>query len=50
MPEKGDRSLYAEFALVLIANMYMSLYNRLRLDIKHENVVIAVEEKQTKSA
>ncbi|WP_419804166.1 hypothetical protein [Terriglobus sp.] len=36
----------AEFALVLIANMYMSLYNRLRLDIKHENVTIAVEEKQ----
>ena len=40
----------AEFALVLIANMYMSLYNRLRLDIKHENVAIAVEEKQTNSA
>ncbi len=36
----------AEFALVLIANMYMSLYNRLRLDIKHENVAIAVEETQ----
>ncbi|GAA3770131.1 hypothetical protein [Terriglobus aquaticus] len=36
----------AEFALVLVANGYMSLYNRLRLDIKHENVVIAVEEKQ----
>ncbi len=36
----------AEFALVLLANMYMSLYNRLRLDIKHENVAIAVEEKQ----
>lgn len=37
----------AEFALVLVANAYMSLYNRLRLDIKHENVVIAAEEKQT---
>ncbi len=36
----------AEFALVFLANMYMSLYNRLRLDIKHENVAIAVEEKQ----
>ena len=36
----------AEFALVLVANMYMSLYNRLRLDIKHENVAIAVEETQ----
>lgn len=40
----------AEFALVLVANIYMSLYNRLRLDIKHENVVIAVEEKQAKAA
>ena len=36
----------AEFALVFLANMYMSLYNRLRLDIKHENVAIAVEETQ----
>ena len=36
----------AEFALVLISNIYMSFYNRLRLDIKHENVTIAVEEKQ----
>ncbi len=36
----------AEFALVLVANMYMSFYNRLRLDIKHENVAIAVEETQ----
>ncbi|HEY0795619.1 MAG TPA: hypothetical protein VGD64_07540 [Acidisarcina sp.] len=31
----------AEFALVWIANAYMSTFNRLRLDIKHENVVIA---------
>jgi hypothetical protein len=36
----------AEFALVYTANMYMSLYNRLKLDIKHENVTIAVEQKQ----
>lgn len=36
----------ALFALVFVANMYMSLYNRLRLDIKHENVEIAVEEKK----
>lgn len=36
----------AEFALVFVANFYMSLYNRLRLDIKHENVAIAVEEAQ----
>ena len=40
--------LLAEFALVYIANFYMSLFNRLRLDIKHENVVIAVD--QTKVA
>ena len=36
--------LVAWFALVWVANFYMSLYNRLRLDIKHENVVIAVEQ------
>lgn len=36
----------AEFALVYVANFYMSAYNRLRLDIKHENVSIAVEEAQ----
>ncbi|MEK6397673.1 MAG: hypothetical protein V4734_06280 [Terriglobus sp.] len=36
----------AEFALVFVANVYMSMYNRLRLDIKHENVSIAVEEAQ----
>lgn len=34
----------AWFALVWIANFYMSLYNRLRLDIKHENVAIAAEQ------
>ncbi len=38
--------ILAEFALVYAANFYMSLYNRLRLDIKHENVSIAVEEAQ----
>ena len=32
------------FALVWVANVYMNLYNRLRLDIKHENVSIAVEQ------
>ena len=36
----------AEFALVWIANIYMSGYNRLRLDIKAENLSIA---EQTKS-
>jgi hypothetical protein len=35
--------LIAWFALVWIANVYMSVFNRLRLEIKHENVVIATE-------
>ena len=33
------------FALVWIANVYMSLFNRLRLDIKHENVTIEAKQK-----
>ena len=32
------------FALVWLANHYMSIYNRLRLDIKHEQVEIKAEE------
>jgi hypothetical protein len=32
--------LVAWFALVWVANCYMGLFNRLRLDIKHENVEI----------
>jgi hypothetical protein len=36
--------LLAEFALVWIANIYMSSFNRLRLDIKRENVTIAKEQ------
>jgi len=36
--------LIAWFALVWVANIYMSFFNRLRLDIKHENVAIAVEQ------
>ena len=35
--------ILAWFGTVYVANFYMSLYNRLRLDIKHENVEIAVE-------
>lgn len=38
------------FALVWIANVYMSLFNRLRLDIKHENVTIAVEQSELPDA
>jgi len=34
----------AFFSLVWIANQYMSVYNRLRLDIKHEQVEIKAEE------
>jgi hypothetical protein len=36
----------AFFALVGVANMYMSLFGRLRVDIKHERVEIAVKEEQ----
>jgi hypothetical protein len=32
------------FSLVWIANQYMSIYNRLRLDIKHEKVEIQADE------
>jgi hypothetical protein len=31
----------SEFALVWIANIYMGVFNRLRLEIKHENLAIA---------
>jgi hypothetical protein len=34
----------AWFALVWVANIYMSAFNRLRLEIKHENVAIATDE------
>ena len=36
--------LIAWFALIWIANIYISFFNRLRLDIKHENVEIAVDQ------
>jgi hypothetical protein len=36
--------LVSWFALVWVANVYMSGFNRLRLEIKHENVVIATEQ------
>jgi hypothetical protein len=36
----------ALFALVWVANQYMSVYNRLRLDIKHEHLEIQAEEKK----
>lgn len=40
--------LISGFALVWVANMYMSLFGRLRLDIKHEGVEIATKQKQLK--
>ena len=36
--------LISWFALVWIANVYMSVFNRLRLEIKHENVTIATDQ------
>jgi hypothetical protein len=36
----------SEFSLVWIANIYMSVFNRLRLEIKHENLAIAEEAKR----
>jgi hypothetical protein len=36
--------LISWFALVWVANIYMSFFNRLRLDIKHENVNIATDQ------
>jgi hypothetical protein len=36
--------LISWFALVWVANVYMSGFNRLRLEIKRENVVIAAEQ------
>jgi hypothetical protein len=37
--------LISEFALVWVANVYMSAYNRLRLEIKAENLSIAEQAK-----
>lgn len=37
------------FSIVWLANQYMSIYNRLRLDIKHEQVEIKAEERRVVS-
>jgi len=37
--------LMSLFALVWVANVYMNIYSRVRLDIKRERVEIAVQEK-----
>lgn len=39
-------ALLAWFTLVWVANVYMSLFGRLRLDIKREHVEIKAEEKE----
>ncbi len=41
-------ALLAWFALVWMANVYMSLFGRLRLDIKRERVEIKLEEQEAK--
>jgi hypothetical protein len=38
--------LVAFFSLVWVANLHMSIYNHLRLDIKHEQVEIRAVEKE----
>jgi hypothetical protein len=38
--------LVAFFALVWVANQYMSIDNRLHLDIRHEQVEIKADEKK----
>lgn len=44
---RGWRGYFvAWFALVWIANQYMSIYNRLRLDIKHERLEIQAQQEE----
>jgi len=42
--------LMSFFALVWVANVYMNIYARIRLDIKREKVEIAAQEKQSEAA
>ena len=41
--------LVAEFALVWVANVYMGVFNRLRLDIKSENILIQEQAKSVEA-
>lgn len=41
--------LVSFFSLVWIANQYMSIYDRLRLDIKHEHIAINADQQQLPS-
>jgi hypothetical protein len=43
-------AILAWFTLVWIANVYMSLFGRLRLDIKREHVEIKLEERESERA
>jgi hypothetical protein len=40
--------MIAGFSLVWIANIYMSLYNRVRLELKKENTEIGIKEEEKK--
>ena len=42
--------LLAGFALVWVANIYMSLYAFIRIDIKKERIITKMEEKKAKQA
>jgi hypothetical protein len=37
------------YSLVWVANQYISIYDRLRLDIKHEHISISTQQQQVKS-
>ena len=41
--------LIAGFSLVWVANVYMSLFGRLRLDIRHERVSIEAKEAEVEN-
>jgi hypothetical protein len=41
--------LLSLFALVWVANIYMNIYNRLRLDIKHERIAIEADEEEAEN-
>src|SRR5580704_16542955 len=42
--------LISLFSLVWVANQYISVYDRLRLNIKHEHISINAQQQQVKSS
>jgi hypothetical protein len=42
--------LISLFSMVWVANQYISIYDRLRLDIKHEHISINAQQQQAKSS